>query len=129
MFVRTRSSGTFGLVVLLVLLRSIVFVFYEQSHFDSDQAVYGLMTKHLTEGRAFPMFMYGQRYLLAISVYLAAPIVLVCGPSVASLKVVLLVINLVVAVLLFRLLRREAALSPPLTLVAMVCFVVPPVLT
>jgi hypothetical protein len=126
---RTVSSRILGVVLLLVVLRSVIFVFCEQAHFDSDQAVYGLMTKHLAEGRAFPLFMYGQKYLLAVSVYLAAPFIWAFGPSVAALKVVLLVVNLVVAVLLFLLLRREAALPPVAASVAMVFFVVPPVVT
>ena len=39
---------------LLVVARSLVFVIYPESYFDSDQAVFGLMAKHLVEGRAFP---------------------------------------------------------------------------
>ena len=40
----------------LVLLRSAVFVFGAQPHFDSDQAVVGLMAKHLSEMRALPIW-------------------------------------------------------------------------
>ena len=61
------------IVVLVILARSAIFVFWEQAHFDSDQAVYGLMAKHLSEGRAFPMFMYGSNYILAVESWLAAP--------------------------------------------------------
>ena len=32
--------------------------------FDADQAIVGLMAKHISEGRAFPVFFYGQSYLL-----------------------------------------------------------------
>ena len=46
-----------AVLVLLVVLRSIVFVFWEQSFFDSDQAITGLMAKHLIESRAFPVFL------------------------------------------------------------------------
>ena len=35
----------------------------EQSFFDSDQAIVGLMAKHLSELRAFPVFFYGQTYM------------------------------------------------------------------
>jgi hypothetical protein len=45
-----------AVLVLLVVLRSIVFGFWEQSFFDSDQAITRLMAKHLIEGRAFPVF-------------------------------------------------------------------------
>jgi hypothetical protein len=33
--------------IVLVLLRSYIFLKYGQAFFDSDQAVVGLMTKHL----------------------------------------------------------------------------------
>jgi hypothetical protein len=56
-----------------VVLRSAVFVFAPASHFDSDQAVTGLMAKHLSELRAFPVFWYGQTYMLGVEAWLAAP--------------------------------------------------------
>ncbi|PYR78075.1 MAG: hypothetical protein DMF86_06830 [Acidobacteria bacterium] len=51
-----------ALVVGLVLWRSAVFVFWPDGYFDSDQAVTGLMAKHLSHFRAFPVFWYGQSY-------------------------------------------------------------------
>src|SRR5690606_8036246 len=36
----------------LIVLRSWVFLQYEQADFDADQAIVGLMAKHLSEGRA-----------------------------------------------------------------------------
>ena len=48
------------LLAALTVVRSAVFVFWPASHFDSDQAITGLMAKHLAEGRAFPVFWYGQ---------------------------------------------------------------------
>lgn len=111
--------------VLLILFRSAVFVFWPQSYFDSDQAVFGLMAKHLAEGRAFAMFMYGQNYMLAVEAWLAAPVFLVVGASVAALKLPLLIINLVVALLLLRIFVRDVGLSPLLALAATVFFLLP----
>jgi hypothetical protein len=99
-------------VALLIFARSAIFVFWEQAYFDSDQAVIGLMGKHLSELRAFPVFMYGQSYILAVEPWLAAPLFLVFGVSVASLKLPLLGINLAVALLLVRTLEREVGLRP-----------------
>jgi hypothetical protein len=112
-------------VAALVILRSLVFVFWEQSYFDSDQAVIGLMAKHLIEGRAFPLFYYGQHYMLGVEAYLAAPVFLVAGISVATLKLPLLVLNVVVALLLLRVLEREVGLRPWLAGVAAVFFAMP----
>ena len=57
-----------------MLLRSAVFVFGAQPQFDSDQAIVGLMAKHLSEMRALPIFFYGQHYMLAVEAWLAAPL-------------------------------------------------------
>lgn len=72
--------------VVLVVARTSVFVIWEQAAFDSDQAIVGLMAKHLAEGRAFPLFFYGQNYLLAVEAWMAAPLFWLAGPSVAALK-------------------------------------------
>jgi hypothetical protein len=122
---RRERAIVIGVVGLLVVARSAVFVFWEQSFFDSDQAVIGLMAKHLSELRAFPVFMYGQNYKLAVEAWLAAPVFLVAGVSVEALKLPLLAINLLVAFLLLWILERDAHLRPRLAGVASVFFVVP----
>src|SRR5947208_4242332 len=101
-----------AVVVALVVARSAVFVFAGESHFDSDQAVTGLMAKHLSEGRAFPVFWYGQQYLLGVEAWIAAPVMWLLGPSVTALKLPLLAINIAVALLLVRIFERDAGLRP-----------------
>ncbi|HEY6358236.1 MAG TPA: hypothetical protein VIX35_08320, partial [Vicinamibacterales bacterium] len=89
---------------VLVLLRSYIFVRYGPAFFDSDQAVVGLMTKHLSEGRGFPLFFYGQNYMLGVESWMAVPFFWLGGPTVAMLRVPLVLVNLAVAlaaVLLF----------------------------
>ncbi|HEU4938728.1 MAG TPA: hypothetical protein VFT39_19905 [Vicinamibacterales bacterium] len=115
----------FPVVILLILFRSAIFVFWPQSYFDSDQAVYGLMAKHIAEGRAFPLFMYGQTYLLGIESWLAAPVFLIVGASVAALKFPVLIINVAIALLLVRIFTREVGLSPWLAVLATLFFVLP----
>ncbi len=113
-------------VVLLVLGRSAVLVFWPQADFDSDQAVMGLMAKHLVEGRAFPLFLYGQNYILAVQAWLAAPFFLIAGASVAALKFPLLLMNLAVGLLLVWMLGREVGLHPAAAFVASLFFVMAP---
>src|SRR6185503_7223537 len=84
-----------AIVVLVVVARS---------------AVFGLMAKHLSEGRAFPLFMYGQNYILGVEAWMAAPVFLAAGVSVATLKLPLLAVNLATALLLLMLLERDAGL-------------------
>src|SRR3954467_7319406 len=91
------------IAIALIVFRSAIFAFWPQSYFDSDQAIFGLMAKHLAELRALPVFMYGQSYLLAVESWLAAPVFLVAGVSVGTLKLPLVVMNAVIAWLLLRL--------------------------
>jgi hypothetical protein len=115
-----------GVVVLLVLLRSIVFVFWEQAHFDSDQAITGLMARHLSQLRAFPVFYYGQNYMLAVEAWLAAPVFALAGASVTTLKLPLLAINIAIALLLLRAIEKETGVRPFLAVLPTLFFVLAP---
>jgi hypothetical protein len=110
----------------LVVVRTLVFVGWEQSHFDADQAIVGLMAKHLLEGRAFPLFFYGQQYLLGVESWLVAPFFLLFGVSVTTLKLPLLALNVVTAVLLIVGLERFVGLRPWLAGLAALFFILPP---
>jgi hypothetical protein len=129
----TRTSeASFRIVVAvmagLVVVRSIAFVVFEQLHFDADQAVLGLMALHLSEGRAFPLYTYGQGYILAVSVWFTAPFIWLLGPTVAALKLPLLGFNLAVITLLLYGLVRDARLSPWAAAVVSLPFALPPVI-
>ena len=69
-----------GVAAALTLWRALVYLLFEQVGFDSDQAIVGLMAKHLSEGRAFPLFLYGQTYMLAVEAWTAVPFFLIGGP-------------------------------------------------
>ena len=101
-----------GLAVALVLFRMIVWVAWEQSYFDSDQAVTGLMAKHLAQFKAFPLFFYGQHYVLGVEAWLVAPLFVVFPPSVFLLKLPLVAINIAVGLLLVRILVDDVGLAP-----------------
>lgn len=115
----------YAAAAVLVLARSAVLVFWPQSQFDADQAVTGLMAKHLSELRAFPVFYYGQNYMLAVEAWVTAPFFLVLGVSVTALRLPLLAVNVAVAWLLLRTLERETGLRPLLALVPALFFVLP----
>jgi hypothetical protein len=115
-----------GVVTLLILLRSMVFVGWPQSHFDADQAITGLMAKHLSDGRAFPVFYYGQNYILAVEAWITAPVFLLAGVSVTTLRLPLLAINIAVGLLLLRVLERDVGLRPALAILPTLFFALPP---
>jgi len=107
----SRWSRFAAALALLTIARSAVFVFMPASHFDSDQAVTGLMAKHLAGLRAFPVFWYGQTYMLAVEAWLAAPVMAIAGATVTALKLPLLAMNVAIVWLLFRGLTHDAALE------------------
>jgi hypothetical protein len=105
------------LAIAVVVFRSFPFLAYEQLDFDSDQAVVGLMAKHLSELRTFPLFFYGQHYMLGVQAWIAAPFIWLGGPTVAMLRLPLVIVNGIVAVWLLRSLTRSIG-SPWLALAA-----------
>jgi hypothetical protein len=130
---RPRLDGRLALamaaVALVITARSLAFLAFEGLHFDADQAVQGLMAKHIAEGRAFPIFTYGQRYILALSAWLSAPLVWLLGPRVFVIKLVPLAFNLVAASLALWLLRRDAGLSRRFAVLALLPLALPGVVT
>ena len=120
---------TLAAAAVLVIARSAVFLIWEEAAFDSDQAVFGLMARHIAEGRAAPVFIYGDRYMLAVQAWLAAPLFAIAGSSVAILKAPVVLVNVTTAVLLVWILVRDAELRPSIALVASSFFVLmPPVM-
>jgi hypothetical protein len=118
-----------GIILLLVAGRSAVFVLYEPAQFDADQAVMGLMAKHIAQGRAFPFYQYAQNYIMVVEAWLAAPSVAVLGLSVTSLRLPLVLLNVAAGWLLVALLVSELKLRPLIALVPALPFVAgPPVL-
>ncbi len=118
-----------GLAVLLVLLRVVVPVAYEGFYFDSDQAIVGLMAKHLASFQRFPLYYYGLNYLLGVQAWIIAPFFWVFRPSVAVMRLPLVLLNAGVAVALVATLSRQLAIRPALAFVAALPFVAaaPPV--
>jgi hypothetical protein len=116
-----RKSTTHQMVLAIaasmVLLRALPYLLFEQLAFDSDQAINGLMAKHLIEGRAFPLFFYGQNYMLAVEAWAAAPFFLIGGASVTSLRLSILAWNIAFVWLVIEALRRDGAINPWWTLV------------
>jgi hypothetical protein len=113
------------LAALLVLVRAAVFIVRGYVDYDSDQAIMGLMAKHLSEFRTFPLFYYGQNYLLGVQSWIIAPLFWVARPSIGIQKIPLVIINVVTAVLLIRLLITNLNLRPGVAFLAALPFIVP----
>ena len=121
-----RETRVFGvLAVLLVLARSAPFLIWGHIDFDSDQAIVGLMAKHLSEFRTFPLFFYGQNYMLGVQSWVIAPFFWIARPSIAVLKTPLVILNIAAALLLMRGVSSRLGLRPAIGFVAALPFIVP----
>ncbi|MCC7126929.1 MAG: hypothetical protein IT178_18935 [Acidobacteria bacterium] len=118
-----------SVVLAAVVFRSLFFLLFDESYFDSDQAIVGLMAKHLSEGRAFPLYFYGQEYMLGVESWLMAPVFLLLGPSVFALRLTMVLINAGTALLLWWLLRRDGGLSAWAAALAVSPFALAPFIT
>ena len=114
-----------AIAIALTLARSTIFVAWPLSYFDSDQAVFGLMAKHIAELRAFPVFMYGQTYMLAVEAWVVAPLFALFGASAVMLKLPLVLMNAAITWLLLRTFERETGLRPLAAAAASLPFILP----
>ncbi|MBN1583258.1 MAG: glycosyltransferase family 39 protein [Anaerolineae bacterium] len=95
--------------------------------FDSDEAIVGLMARHIVHGER-PVFFYGQAYMGSLDAYLVAGLFALFAPTVWAIRIVQVALFLIHVALTFVLARRwsqdsgVAVLSallmafPPLTL-------------
>lgn len=78
------SAPALGLVLLAVAWRLVLFLF-PATHMNSDNALYGLMARHIVEGR-WPIFTYGQHYMGSLESIVGAAFFLVFGPGYHALQ-------------------------------------------
>jgi hypothetical protein len=114
-----------ALAVAFVLLRSVVPTVYEGFYFDSDQAIVGLMARHLSNFQRFPLFYYGLNYILGVESWIIAPFFWTFGSSVAVMRLPLVALNALVAVWLMTALGRGLSLRPFVAFVAALPFIMP----
>jgi hypothetical protein len=84
------------LALALVFVRVWPHAWWGTMAFDADQAVVGLMAKHVAELRAFPVYQYALPYVLMVTAYLTAPFMWVLGATPFALKLPLAVLNAIV---------------------------------
>lgn len=122
---RRRRWLLAGTAVLLVLFRSFVPTYYEGFDFGSDQAIVGLMARHLSTGHDFPLYYYGLNYLLGVEAWIIAPFFVLFRSSVAMMRIPFVILNAIVAVWLMAELGRRLRLSQAMAFVAILPFVMP----
>ncbi len=117
-----------ALVALLVAFRALPFAWWGTLAFDADQAVVGLMAKHIAEFRALPVYQYALGYVVMLTAYLTAPFMWALGPTAFALKLPLLLMNVGVAVGLVMAIVR-AGLRPATAVVLSLPVILPAAVT
>src|SRR3954470_775191 len=80
-----RWSWLLAVIVALVLPRIVLLVRARLALIDSDEAITGLMARHILGGE-FPIWLYGITYQGSLEAYLAAALFAVLGSSALVLK-------------------------------------------
>src|SRR5438034_8265008 len=98
-----RHAFFIGIFVLIDAAR-VAILFASLTHVHSDEAIIGLMGKHILEGRYFPFYLYGQPYNAgaAWEAYLAAVAFALFGVGVVPLKGCIVVLSLLCLFLFYR---------------------------
>src|SRR5215475_4830557 len=86
---RARSALTFSIIAVATIVARLPFLLRADRFFDADEAVEGLMARHVLAGE-HPLFLWGQRYKGVPEVYFNAAVFRVAGSSVIALKAVTL---------------------------------------
>src|SRR6266436_1256118 len=101
-----RHAFFIGVLIIIAAARFAILV-ASQTHVHSDEAIIGLMGKHILEGRYFPFYMYGQPYNAgaAWEAYLAAIAFTLFGVGVIPLKGSIVALSLLCLFLFYRMCR------------------------
>src|SRR6266705_3914951 len=99
-----RNALFIGVLLIIIAAARFTILLASQTHVHSDEAIIGLMGKHILEGRYFPFYMYGQPYNAgaAWEAYLAAIAFAFFGVGVIALKSCIVVLSLLYLFLFYR---------------------------
>jgi 4-amino-4-deoxy-L-arabinose transferase-like glycosyltransferase len=103
-----RRHLPFLLILVGTAIVRFVILFVSQTHVTSDEAIIGLMAKHILEGRAFPFYFYGISYnaSCAWEAYLAVVPFAIAGVGVVALKIPTVLLSLTCLILFYMMTAR-----------------------
>lgn len=91
-------------IIVAMLLAAVIrfdYLFASSFSLDADEAIVGLMAKHIKENHAVPIFYYGQHYMGSLEAIIVASFFELFGVSVAALKVVPLLFSILIVPLIY----------------------------
>lgn len=91
-----RRHRAFLIILIATAVVRFTILFLSQTHVTSDEAIIGLMGKHISEGRYFPFYFYGIAYnaSCAWEAYLAVVPFWLFGVGVIALKIPTVILSL-----------------------------------
>jgi 4-amino-4-deoxy-L-arabinose transferase-like glycosyltransferase len=91
-----RRHRSFLLILIVTAIVRFVILFVSQTHVTSDEAIIGLMAKHISEGRYYPFYFYGIAYnaSCAWEAYLAVVPFWLFGVGVIALKIPTVILSI-----------------------------------
>src|SRR5947207_12594070 len=103
-----RRHLPFLLILIGTAIVRFVILVVSQTHVTSDEAIIGLMAKHILEGRYFPFYFYGISYnaSCAWEAYLAVVPFGIAGVGVIALKIPTVLLSLVCLMLFYMMTKR-----------------------
>lgn len=90
-----------AVIVAIGLFLRLDFLFASKFVIDGDEAIVGLMAKHIMEGRGIPIFYYGQSYMGSAEAIFASCVFKVFGVSSIALKSIPLFFSVALIVLIY----------------------------
>jgi 4-amino-4-deoxy-L-arabinose transferase-like glycosyltransferase len=118
-------AALFGICAAALALR-LALILSGVVAFDSDEAVVGLMARHILQG-ARPTFFYGQAYMGSLDAWLVAGVFALLGSSVAAIRIVQSALFLAHVALTYALARRWSG-DETVALLSALLMALPPVL-
>jgi hypothetical protein len=104
-----KTSIFFGAILFMAVLLRLVIIYTKCEGITSDNAIIGLMGKHILKGE-FPVFFYGQTYMGSLEAYIAAFFFFIIGVSAKSLSVAVGFVSILGIVSVY-FLAREVAIT------------------
>src|SRR5437764_3080445 len=103
-----RRHLPFLLILVGTAIVRFIILFVSQTHVTSDEAIIGLMAKHILEGRSFPFYFYGISYnaSCACEAYLAVIPFAIAGVGVVALKIPTVLLSLACLALFYMMTTR-----------------------
>lgn len=121
-----KLSMQLTLLILIPLSAAVLRVFLltgPYANVSSDEAIMGLMARHIIFNREFPVFLYGQAHHGSLEALFAVPLFILFGASPLTLKIVPLIFSLIFVVLVY--LLAKLLFSQTTALYAMLFVAIP----